>query len=944
MKKIFKTFCFIFVLFLCFTFIGCSEKTDDNSSSNDNGKQTIAPEINLQEQTVTIKLGDVYNINVEVKNANATFTYEISDESVVSVKDGVATALKEGEANVKITVTCDDENKTTKELTIKVVVIDDNKVTISYSANVDGFSKVSDLVKPGSDFTLGKAPAVTGHTFIGWSLVNSLDGDVITELKNVTSDVTVYAIYKLSEYKITYVLDGGVFEGQETVLYGEYVELDSPIKEGYMFVGWTLDPNSTKYVFEFTGSEDITLYAIYMPNEYNIFYDLDEGKYDGPKTIEHDETITLGVPTKDGYTFLGWTLQRNATDYVTEITGKGNVTLYAHYEPVEHTITFELDGGSYDGETTVLHDKILQLGTPTKEGYIFLGWSLVKGSTEYIVRIYGRSDVTIYANWELAPNEYTITYDLDGGAWYFSRYTPAELGELFMVDFNAFTNYSLAPSGLDTDYLSGSKFGGFFENKENLAKWAWLIDALCLAANAQESYMASNADFSSDSVRGFYLANLNGFFTGTKHVDTWYGTEGADFRNVERSESVVSKAPLKDGGEGPAKYTEGVGVEAFPNPARDEYNFIKWVDASGNVVTSISNTQTGDITLKAVWEAKPNEYSITYVLDGGTYNGATKVNRGGTLKLDAPVKEGFAFLGWSLSSGSTDYVTEIVVLDNITLYANWIDASTEYIITYELNEGVYDGVTKVKHGDVLTLGTPTKLHYTFLGWGLTNAATSYLTEVKVTSDLTLYAIFKLTEYSIDYDLDGGDWNEVYYTPEELGEMFIKEFNAFNNMHIAPQDLDTDHMSSKKFGDFFASSDNLKKWTWLLNAICDLVEGTESIRPDVADFANDGVRGFYMANLNGFFTSTQHTDTWYKTVGQDFSNQETSKAVYEKGQKKADIGPSTYQETVGVESFPSPVREGMKFAGWVDASGKVVNSISSDQTGDITLKATWININ
>ena len=597
MKKILKKLGITLVLFLCLLAIGCSKKTDDNSSSNSDSESTAKPEINLREQTVTIKLGDVYNIDVDVKNAKATFSYEISDESIISVKDGAVTALKEGEASVKIIVTCDDENKTTKELTIKVIVIDDNKVTISYGANVDDFSKASDLVKPGSDFTLGEAPAVVGHTFLGWSLLNSLNGELITELKNVTSDVTVYAIYHLSEYKITYVLDGGTFEGQESVLYGEYVELDSPIKEGYIFVGWTLDPNSTKYVFEFTGSEDITLYAIYMPNQYDIFYDLDEGKYDGPKTIEHDETITLGAPTKEGYTFLGWTLQRNSTEYVTEITGKGRVTLYAHYEPVEHTVTFELDGGSYEGDATVLHDKLLQLGTPTKEGYIFLGWSLEKGSTEYIVRIYGRNDVTVYANWEVAPNEYTITYILDGGAWYYLQYTPAELGELFMVDFNAFTNYNLAPSGLDTDCLSGSKFGGFFENKENLEKWAWLIDALCLAANGQESYMASNADFSSDSVRGFYLANLNGFFTGTKHVDTWYGTEGADYTNAERTESVIAKAPLKDGGEGPAKYTEGVGVEAFPNPARDEYNFIKWVDASGNVVLSISKTQTGDITL-----------------------------------------------------------------------------------------------------------------------------------------------------------------------------------------------------------------------------------------------------------------------------------------------------------------------------------------------------------
>ena len=937
-----KKFLIIIGILLMFGFAlllpGC-KKTDNNPSGEPSGED-VKVEINFSEKTVSIKLGETYKINVEVKNANATFDYEIEDNTIISVANGVVTALKAGETNLKVRVKCDDEKETSQEFTIRVKVIEDEakKVTISYSGNVEGFSKASDQATVGEDFKLGDGPFIAGYTFVGWSLTNSKDGEKVTEIKNVTEDVTVYGFYEVSKYTITYELDGGTYDGQTVFNYGDEIELDSPIKEGYMFVGWALEPGATRYIFEITVTKDITLYAIYMPNEYRITYDLDGGKYQGPTTVKHDEKIELGTPTKEGYDFLGWKFDINSEEFVTEFVGSKDITVFAIFEAKEYTITFELDGGTYDGPTTVKYDKILQLGTPTKEGYEFLGWSLTQGSTDYITRIYCRGEATIYANWVML---YTITYDLDGGDWFYEYLTQEEIGELFMADFNQFSGYSIGAAQLDTDNISAKKFGDMFIGTEYLDKWMWLLEAVWEQADGDESKKPDVADFTSDATRGFYLANLNGFFTNTKHTDTWYETVGADFSKADKVNAVIEKAPLKAGGKGPETYSFGVGVETLPTPARDGYNFIKWVDASGNEVTSISDTQTGNVTLKAVWEAKPDEYNVTYELDGGSYEGPVKVTRGDTLQLGTPTKSGFAFLGWTKEIGSTSYITEVVVSDNITLYANWIDENTEFTVTYELNEGTYDGLTSVKYGTTLQLGEATKQSYKFLGWGLTSSATEYVTEIVVKEDITLYAIFTLNEYTITYDLDGGEWETVYYTPEELGEMFMAEFNAFANYKLTPDKLDTDNLSGKKFGDFFVAEGNLDKWYWLLDAICDLVENSDTLRPGVCDFANDGIRGFYLANLNGFFTSTQHTDTWYESQGVDFSIPENSKAVCEKGSTKQNKGPETYLETVGVESFPAPVREGFTFSKWVDANGNEVTSISDVQTGNITLKAVWI---
>ena len=50
-------------------------------------------------------------------------------------------------------------------------------------------------------------------------------------------------------------------------------------------------------------------------------------------------------------------------------------------------------------------------------------------------------------------------------------------------------------------------------------------------------------------------------------------------------------------------------------------------------------------------------------------------------------------------------------------------------------------------------------------------------------------------------------------------------------------------------------------------------------------------------------------------------------------------PSGYEENVGLAKLPTPTKEGYKFTGWT-LNGEVVTKISSTQTGDVTLVATW----
>ena len=91
-----------------------------------------------------------------------------------------------------------------------------------------------------------------------------------------------------------------------------------PTKNGYIFLGWY--NGDTKYDFTEAVTENITLTAKFSLITYNISYDLSGGIATNPTTYTlESDTITLNNPTKDGYTFTGWS--------GTDLTGEDNMTV-----------------------------------------------------------------------------------------------------------------------------------------------------------------------------------------------------------------------------------------------------------------------------------------------------------------------------------------------------------------------------------------------------------------------------------------------------------------------------------------------------------------------------------------------------------------------------------------------------------------------------------------
>lgn len=175
-----------------------------------------------------------------------------------------------------------------------------------------------------------------------------------------------------------------------------------PIRKGYTFVGWspTVSETVTTDVVYTATWEPIPTYQVNytdgVPDEEiftdQVFTDLVAGSV----------TPTFnGQPTRAGYIFKGW--DKAITDTVT-----GDVTYTAIWEPVmPQTVIYQVIYTDGVANQTIFENQVFSelskgiatpvfSGTPSREGYKFIGWTPT-------VNEFVEGDMTYTAQWEKSP-------------------------------------------------------------------------------------------------------------------------------------------------------------------------------------------------------------------------------------------------------------------------------------------------------------------------------------------------------------------------------------------------------------------------------------------------------------------------------------------------------------------------------------------------------------
>jgi uncharacterized repeat protein (TIGR02543 family) len=106
-------------------------------------------------------------------------------------------------------------------------------------------------------------------------------------------------------------------------------------------------------------AEDITLYAKWNIHHYDIQYELNGGTNHSNNPFSYtirSETITLGHPIREGYTFVGWYDNPEGDGYpISEIVSGTieTIILYAKWHINEYTVTYQVKTEGFDPQSHI---------------------------------------------------------------------------------------------------------------------------------------------------------------------------------------------------------------------------------------------------------------------------------------------------------------------------------------------------------------------------------------------------------------------------------------------------------------------------------------------------------------------------------------------------------------------------------------------------------------
>lgn len=351
------------------------------------------------------------------------------------------------------------------------------------------------------------------------------------------------------------------------------------------------------------------------------------------------------VKSRAGYVFKGWSIEETSEifDLTTSVTN--DMVLVPNWEAIKYNVTYESE---FDVDSKIEREcyydvegnscEFIEYTIATKPNYHFVGWSTMseesgadrvvyKVGTDMATVLGTNPDVVLYAVWE--PNEYEITYDLNGGSF---------TSDNIIRKYNAETEDIQLPLPVRNGYSF---------------KW-WSIDDKEYDGNNLYSDIRLKAIWEENSVTVTY--------ENETYTCLYNDCKAPNESPVNTDKSLVFDGWMSDNG---------------------------YVYENGAAITE-DDKINGMVNLTAKW-ANNDRYSIDYDLDGGTFENGTPIvmyNKDETnITIPEPKKIGYTFMGWS---GATFEDGKLITTNsNMSIKANW-ENNTYTINFYDKNKNLVD--------------------------------------------------------------------------------------------------------------------------------------------------------------------------------------------------------------------------------------------------------------
>lgn len=239
-----------------------------------------------------------------------------------------------------------------------------------------------------------------GHTIYAMDMEGNLTS---VDILGNGIDMYGFAIDPTAKFQITYTdgVEGTELFHDQFYFAAEGAQTPSfigtPTREGYTFAGWTP-------AIEETVSGHTVYEATWTPNTYKLTFDVSGGELDN-RTMEVTFGAPIGelpVPTRTGYTFVGW-IDREGNMYTADTiySVAGDTFLIAVWNVNSYTITLDPNGGELSVQGLIVeYGALVNLPVPTREGFEFLGWFDAEGNEYTAETVYTvDGDITLTARW-----------------------------------------------------------------------------------------------------------------------------------------------------------------------------------------------------------------------------------------------------------------------------------------------------------------------------------------------------------------------------------------------------------------------------------------------------------------------------------------------------------------------------------------------------------------
>ena len=709
-----------------------------------------------------------------------------------------------------------------------------------------------------------------GYEFKGWRKVGGeTESDVSIDILAMTESLEYEAVFEKIVYSITYDEVGVNYEAkkEEPIVLPELPEpepievktnpesytiedsftLINPERIGYTFMGWILkgeESYEARTIEEVStgniGNRDYV--AVWLPNVFRIELELNEGTLlDAPTSFVFDSpSFTIGIPEKEDYVFLGWQKEGEepVVEYLVDTRIPRDLVLSAIWTPKEYFIEYNENIVLYSPKPEPLPEPEVvpenpssytvldsfTLINPSIDGYTFMGWieegeESYEARSEYSLSVGSSGDRKLSAVW--IPNEYSISYDFNGGeiegeepvSFTFNEESPVFVEpvlENYVFQGWIDENVGEEPfKSLDTtipgdknlkalwkpfeykvDYeLDGGEFFG-----EYVSSYTVESETFTTSNPLKNGYEfigwtvkddSPSCIFSLSLVKDEVRTNLNAY---KDHLDIYISL--FDKKTKASLSNVMKEAGIS------GIVENGVLTIAYSDELETDevlsfvYSILNgtgiYVDAtyfgSKAIVPSVTieGGSSGDVSLKAIW--KVITYYIDYDEDGVIFGydlnrkaeNACWYTVESALQVIKPEKKGYDFVGWILEGGPTSKARSIYEFSKGTtgdknLVAVW--KPCEYSIKLDTNGGKIEeypsSYTYLDRDYVLP--TPEKKDYVFLGWKIVgdkdgDLFSRYTIKSGDIGDITLEAVWKAKEYAIRYDLGGGNLSKGVENP------------------------------------------------------------------------------------------------------------------------------------------------------------------------------------